>query len=132
MKPALALIVATPGDLQDGLLALMTTAPQVKAILIAKNSSAAQRILDTHHPSLVLLDMNLDRNGAWTILGQIKSQWPTVRSIAIAENAGQKLKAETAGDDSVLFYGFQAAKLIIVTDDLLSQRNGDELIGLKG
>ena len=131
MKSALVLIIAAPGDLQDGLLALMTTTPQVKAILIAEGSSAAQRMLEIHTPALALLDMNLAQNGAWFILKQIKSQWPAVRTIAIAGNTEQKHEAETAGADIVLLYGFQATKLISVTEELLSQGNGDVLSGLK-
>jgi len=125
MKPALVLIIAAPGDLQDGLLALLTTSPQIKTILIAEDSTAAQRMLEIHNPSLVLLDMSLALNGARTTLEQIQSQWPSIRTIAIAHNMEQEYEAQAVDADSVLLSGFQATKLIAVIEELLSQRKGD-------
>ncbi len=118
--PVLVLIIASPGDLQNGLLALMTTDPQVKAILIAEDNSSALRLLELHRPTLVLLDMNLPENSALAILKQIASQWPTIRTVAIAGNVDQEQEAKAGSADRVLLKGFPASKLTSITEDLVS------------
>jgi len=69
--------------------------------------------------------MSLALNGARTTLEQIQSQWPSIRTIAIAYNMEQEHEAQAVDADSVLLSGFQATKLIAVIEELLSQRKGD-------
>ena len=131
MKPALALIISEQGTLQYSLLALLTTIPQISAVLVAEDAPSGLRMLKDHRPRLVLLDMALAEDGAQTILKQIEAQWPGIRCIALTDGVQQKQAAETLAADVVLFKGFSAAKLISVTEELLSQPDSDEPTGLK-
>ncbi len=131
MKPTLALVISKQGTLQNGLLALLTTIPQISAVLVAEDAPSGLRMLKEHRPRLVLLDMDLPEDGAQTILKQIEAQWPGIRCIALTDSVQQKQAAETLAADVVLFKGFQATKLIAVIEQLLSQPDSDEPTGLK-
>jgi len=120
MKPMLALIVTGPDSLQNGLVALITTMPQIHAVLVAEEAAGALRVIADHRPALVLLDMILPKNGASTVLKEIKSKWPSTRCIALADDVHQQQEAEAAGADVVLIKGYPAAKLIAAIEGLLS------------
>jgi DNA-binding response OmpR family regulator len=74
MSNVLALTTANPGDLQNGLLALSTTMPQIQAVLLAEEADSALRIVAAHRPALELLDMRLPKQDV--VLRQIKTEWP--------------------------------------------------------
>ena len=128
MKPALALIVASAGMLQNGLLALMTTIPQISAVLVAEDISSALRMIADHRPRLLILDMVLPEDGAQTILVEIKSQSLDIGSVALVDSVQQGQKAQLLGADGVLLKGFSAAQLISVTEEILGQQDRDEQI----
>jgi DNA-binding NarL/FixJ family response regulator len=128
MNPVLVLIVASAGTLQTGLLALMTTIPQISAVLVAEDISSALRMIADHRPRLVLLDMDLPEDGALTILVQINSQSPDIGSVALVDSVQQGQKAGSLGADGVLLKGFSAAQLISVTEEILGQQDRDEQI----
>ena len=119
-KPTLALIATRPGPLQNGLVALMTTMPQVNAVIVAEEAASALRMIADHLPSLVLLEMALPGEGTGTVLKQIKATWPLTRCIVLANDVRQQQEAEAAGADIVLLKGFPAAKLIAAIERLLS------------
>jgi DNA-binding NarL/FixJ family response regulator len=130
MKPALVLIITKQGTLQNSLIALLTSIPQISVVLVAEDAASGLRMLKDHRPGLVLLDMDLPDNDAQTILKQIESLWPDIRCIAFTDSVQQKQVAETLAADVVLFKGFQATKLIAVTEELLAQQGSDELPAL--
>jgi DNA-binding NarL/FixJ family response regulator len=116
-KPILALIIAAPSPLQDGLLALMTTSNQISAVFVAEEASLALRMVKDHRPNLILLDNQFP--GSKTILEQIKSQWPRTRCIVLVGGAEQEQAFKEA--DAVLIEGFSPSLLLTTIDDLLSQ-----------
>ena len=120
-KPTLALIVTGPGSLQNGLVAMMTTMPQIQAVLVAEDASAALRMMADHRPALVLLDTMQTGMEAGTVLKEIKTRWPSTRCIVLADDVRQQQEAEAAGADAVLIKGFPAAKLTATIEGLLSE-----------
>jgi DNA-binding NarL/FixJ family response regulator len=116
-KPILALIIAAPSPLQDGLLALTTTYNQISAVFVAEEASLALRMVKDHRPNLILLDNQLP--GSKTVLEQIKSQWPRTRCIVLVGGAEQEQAFKEA--DAVLIEGFSPSLLLTTIDDLLSQ-----------
>ena len=125
-KPTLALIATRPGPLQNGLVALMTTMPQVNAVIVAEEAASALRMIADHLPTLVLLEMALPGEGTGTLLKQIKATWPLTRCIVLANDVPQQQEAEAAGADVVLLKGFPAARLIAAIERLLSdEEEGD-------
>ena len=121
MKPILVLIFTKQGALQNGLLALLTTIPQISTVLVAEDADSGLRMLNDHRPRLLLLDMDLPENGAQTLLKQVKCQSLHIGSIALVDNAQQKQKAETFGAHVVLFKGFQAVKMITTIEKILAE-----------
>ena len=120
-KPILALIVAIPSTLQNGLLALMTTTPLIGAVLVAEEASLVLRMVKDHRPALIVLDM--DFPDAQLLLNQIKSSWSFIRCILLVESADQKREVENA--DAVLIKGFTAEKLFGTIEDLFYQGETD-------
>ena len=120
MRPTLALIAIKPGDLQDSLVALMTTMHKVNSVLIAEDAASALRTAAQHRPALVVLEINLGAEEMHAVLKEINSRWPLTGCIAVADGARQKQEAESAGADAVLIKGFTAATFLVTVEELLS------------
>ena len=118
-KSILALVISSPGSLQDGLLALMTTIPQISAVLVAEDTNSALRIVETHQPALIIQDLSLLPD--LEIIQQIRERCQHVQLIGIAEDSTQQENAEAAGTDQVLLRGFAPQKLIAIVDELIDE-----------
>ena len=123
-KPVLALIVASPSSLQNGLMALLTTISQISAVMVAEEASLALRMVRDHNPALLLLDVNLPESQ--TLLKQLKTDWPKTRCILLVDSVEQK--EGVTDTDAVLIKGFPAAKLVGTVEQLLSERENDSQI----
>ena len=86
MRPTLALIAIRPGSLQDSLVALMTTMPQVNAVLIAEDAASALRTMAQHHPALVVIEVGLPSGEGQVPLQEIRIRWPETQCIALASD----------------------------------------------
>ena len=113
-KSLLVLIAVVPGTLQNGLMALMTTTPQISTLLVAEEASSVLRMVKDHRPALIVMDM--DFPDAQMLWGQIKSSWPFTRCILLVDSVDQIKEAETA--DAVLIKGFAAEKFFETIEDL--------------
>jgi DNA-binding NarL/FixJ family response regulator len=107
-----ALIVAKPGSLHDGLLALLTAIPQLDVVGEADDADLALQMVAKRRPELVLMDADLPQDEAWEVLGKIKTEWPAMQCVVLAGDVQQRQAAEAAGADIVLLKGIPAAKLI--------------------
>ncbi len=116
-KPILALIIAAPSALQDGLLALMTTSNQISTVFVAEEASLALRMVKDHRPNLVLLDIHLPE--AQMVLERIKSQWPQTRCIVLVGSVEQERSVKEA--DAVLIEGFSPSHLLATIEVQLAQ-----------
>ena len=116
-NPVIALIIAIPGPLLDGLLALMTTSDLINAVLVAEEASLALRMVKDHHPNLVLLDSHLLQ--ARMVLEQIKNKWPQTRCLALVDSVEQERTFKEA--DAVLIEGFSPSSFKATIEALLAQ-----------
>ncbi len=118
----MALIVAQPGPLRDGLKALLMTVPQIKAVIQMSNVSPVMAAIARHHPILVLLDTKFTNgNGRSTMVKLIKAEGTQSRCLVLADNIQQQQQATIAGADVVLFKGFPAVRLFDTIEELLSK-----------
>ena len=117
----LALIVAHPGPVRDGLRALLTAIPQVESLKEVDDASSALRIVEKHRPALVLMSADLSGDEVWNLLRQIKTEWPQTRSILLVNGVQQQRLAQAAGADGILFEGSPASKLSTTIKNLLPQ-----------
>lgn len=119
-KPVLALIVSSSGALQNGLLALMTTIPQISAVLVAEDVNAALRMVENHQPALVILDISSLQEQE--VIYEIKNQWPHIHLIVLVEDVTQGEEVEESGVDGVLLKGFSAQKLVTIVESVIDCR----------
>lgn len=117
-KPILALVVSDAGALQNGLLALMTTIPPIGTVLAAEDVNLALRMVETHQPALIILDMSSRQ--AQDVIHEIKTEWPHIHLIVLVADIAQQKQAIDLGADRVLVKGFPAPKLVALIEDLLS------------
>jgi DNA-binding NarL/FixJ family response regulator len=127
-KITLALVVAKPGHLWNGLQSLLRTLPQIEIIAETQNPTVLLKIGTEMHPELVLLDASLFDEDAWTAVTKIKAEWPHIHFVVLVDDDLQRQIAQVAGADLVLPKGFPAAKLVALIEDLLSQRENDNRI----
>jgi DNA-binding NarL/FixJ family response regulator len=120
---ARALIVTHRESLQDGLQALVMSIPQVDIIGQVDDGPRALAIIQEHHPDLVLLDTNLPNREEWQVLGQIKTLWPEIRCVVLADDVWQQEEAMTLGADIVLLKGFPPAKLAETIEAIVATGN---------
>ena len=118
---ALALIVAKPGPLRDGLQALLIAVPQVDAVEQICDLSSALEMSFERSPALVLLDSGLAGSGIRPAVRQAKARWPQARSIFLADSVQQQCEAEAVGVDAVLLKGTLPERLVATIQGLLSQ-----------
>jgi DNA-binding NarL/FixJ family response regulator len=119
-KSVLALFVSNTGSLQNGLLALLTTIPQISPVLIDEELSTALRMVENHQPALAILDMSIPE--VKEAIRQIKELCPHIHLIVLANNVNGQKDAEELGVDTVLLKGFPAQKLVDIVEELIDQR----------
>jgi DNA-binding NarL/FixJ family response regulator len=117
----LALVVARPGPLRNGLQAVMTTMPQIEILAETTDPSTLLRMGDEIQPDIVLLDADLPEEQVWAAVRRIKEEWSQTRSIVLVKDSQQQQRAQAAGADVVLIKGHPAARLIAIIEGLLSQ-----------
>ena len=133
-KPSLALIAIRPGALQDSLVALMTTMPQVNALLIAEDATSARRTMAHHHPALVVIEAGLPAPAGSAAdrrhpTKEILAECPWARYIVLADDVEQQRAAESAGADVALIVGFQAAQFTAAVEEVLAREKETESHG---
>ena len=117
-KSILALVVSSPGTLQNGLLALITTIPQISSVLVAEDVDAALRLVQNHQPTLIIMDISLPK--VQEIIKQIKKQWGDIHLIVLADDLTLGTDLEVLGVDSVLIKGFPPQKFVEVIEDFIA------------
>jgi DNA-binding NarL/FixJ family response regulator len=118
-KSIIALVVSSSDDLQNGLLALMTTIPPISAVLVAEDKKSTWRIINNHQPALIIMDMSLRK--VQDIIKQIKTQQPQIHLIVLEDDLPQGKDMEALGADRVLIKGFPPQKLIEVIEDFIAE-----------
>jgi DNA-binding NarL/FixJ family response regulator len=113
-KSILALLVTKSDTLQNGLLALITTIPQISAVLAAEEISSALRLVENHQPALIILD--IQSSNLQDVIKEIKILCNHAHVISISENISQSEELKECGADSVLIKGFPAHQLIEIIE----------------
>jgi len=119
-KTVLALVVASSGSFQNGLLALVTTIPQISAVLVVEDVYSTFRMVENHQPALIIIDMSLP--DMQDVIKRIKEQCPRIHLIVLVENIAQHEQVKESGADSVLIKGFPAQKLIVIIENIIDRR----------
>jgi len=107
-----ALIVVKPGQLREGLGALLAAIPRVQLIGQAGDRSSALRMLDEHHPALVLLETDLPGDRVTDLLKHVKTQQPQTVCIVLTGDSREQQEIEEAGADVSVPKGYPASRLL--------------------
>lgn len=126
-KNTLALIIAKPGHLRNGLKSLLRTIPQIE-VLAESNDPSILLKMDEILPELIVVDGSLIDDRNLSELAQIKTDRPLSKIIVLTENDQQDLAAQKAGADFHLLKGFRAAELALLIESLLRPQSTDKLI----
>jgi len=119
----MVLIVAKPSQFREGLLAMLTSIPQIKQVGQADDGLSALKMAVQHYPALVLMDFDLSSGEVLVAtLEQIKATWPQSQGIALVHNEQEYQLAKAAGADVILMKGVPATKLLAIIKELLSRQ----------
>jgi DNA-binding NarL/FixJ family response regulator len=113
-----ALVVARPGPMLEGLVAMLATMPWLAHVWEAHDVPAALRLIEQHHPGLILLESGLPADDLWAALHAIKGLCPGSYCIVLTEDEGQREEARAAGADDTLSTGLSAVRLFETIDVL--------------
>lgn len=124
---ASVLIVAKASRRREGLQALLASTSWLKIVGQANDAPAALMMAADHHPNLVLLDVDLPENDAWSVLKKIRAEWPQIRCIVLTDSIQQQRAAEIAGADAALLKGFPTSELLEAIGRVLPVSTGAEM-----
>ena len=117
--PVLALIVARPGPVRDGLRALLTAIPRIASLREIDDAASALRAVEQHRPVLVLISVGSPGDEVWDLLPQIKAGYPRTRFILLVDDVQQQQLAQAAGAEGVFLKGAPASRLSATIKHLL-------------
>ena len=113
------LIVAKPGELRDGLSALLAAMGKVGRITQADDGQAALALIGKLCPQVAVLDWDLTGGDLPTLLKRIKAECPRTKCLVLTDGVEQQREAESAGADVTVLKGFPAARLVQTLTTLL-------------
>ena len=122
----LALIVATPGHLWDGVQSLLRTLPEIGIIAEIKYPSVLLELSSEMQPDLILLDASLFGEDIWKSITKINEEWSNARCVVLVEDCQHHQALYDAGADLVVAQGFPATKLVAAIEELLSAHSEGE------
>ena len=122
-KTWLTLIIARPGRLRDGLLALVTTIPQIKIVGLMDYETSVLWMVDRYQPALVVLDCSLFGDEVRSWVEHIKALQPQTQCLVMANSAHQQELAVAGGAGEVLLKGFPATELFSSVERLLAENH---------
>jgi len=109
---AMALIVAEPGPLRDGLHVLLMTLPQIENVRLVDDASSVLRAMVEHDPKLVVMDASLPDNGVWKAVREIRTMSFQSRILFLADDRKQSQKAMAVGADAAFVIGVPPVNLV--------------------
>lgn len=119
----LALIVASPGPLREGLRAVLTALPHLDEVLEVDNATAAVSLFAGRTPALVLFSTGSDGSNTPEGCRRIKLYWPDSPCLVLVDTVGLEPVAKAAGADLVLVKGVRPEKLLGRIERLLAERS---------
>lgn len=122
----LALIVARPDHLWDGVKSLIRTLPEIEIIAEINHPSVFMKMGNEMRPYLILLDASLFGKNLRKAISKINREWTHTQCIVFVEDSQHHQAAYDAGADLVLPQGFPATNLVAAIEELLLPQLEDE------
>jgi len=117
------LIIAKPGQVRDGLRALLDAIPGVDVVGRPCDGMLNVDLLAEYNPALIVIDCNLVDTRALDALRRLKTQNAEVCFLILVENVEQQQLAQDNEFDHVLIKGSSAEKLARTASELLTHKS---------
>ena len=117
------LIIAKPGQVRDGLRALLHAIPGVDVVDRPCDGMLNADLLAEYNPALILVDCNLVDTRTLDALRRLKTQNTEIRFLVLVEDVEQRQLAQDTGFDHVLIKGASAEKLTRTIRELLTHKS---------
>jgi AmiR/NasT family two-component response regulator len=122
MKKITVLILAKPGELRDGIEALLSAILQVDSVYCINNVNWNGAKLKKLNPDLIVFDSTRNEQSPDRQLRQIKEQLPSIKVINIVNSEEAKKKADQVYVDITLVKGFRGDRFIEEVDKLIKSK----------
>ena len=120
-KDSTVLIVASPGELREGLQALLATQFQIGRVLVANDGAEALSAIERSCPELLVIDGNILASNVRRLLERAREECPHSRSLVLVDSAAQLNEADSAGADRAVLKGYPAAQLLGAVSELIDR-----------
>ena len=85
-KITLALIIAKPGHLRNGLQSLLRSIPQIEVLAESHDPSILTKMNEEIRPDIILADACMFNAANWAAIKKIKKDWPGTKVLILTEN----------------------------------------------
>ena len=108
------LIIEDHPVVRQGLVALLSNAPDIEVVGSAADGVAAKEIFKSVRPDVTLMDLQMPRLGGVEAIQRIRSQWPDARIIVLTTFDGDEdiYRAMQAGAKAYLLKGMEVEELL--------------------
>lgn len=96
------LLVSVPGNMQDGLQAMLRSLPHIEVVAVASGSLTAYDLLQKHLVDLLVIDANLPRDEVLALLHRVKQNYPQIRCIVLTFTYQEDAEFLASGADVIL------------------------------
>ena len=118
MKRCQVLIADDRPQSRDGLRSLLATVPEVKVVGEAANGQEAVRLVEEHHPDVILMDVQMPDVDGLEATRIIKNRWPQVKVVVLTMYGSYRTDVLAAGADAFLLKGCSDQDLLAaILDD---------------
>lgn len=124
MKKRTVLILAKPGELRDGIEALLAAVPQVDSVYCRSNVDVSGSQLAKLGADLLVFNSTKTDQTVNDQLRQIKQRLPSIKVLTIVDTEQAKTKMDNTYSDLTLVKGFRGIRFIEVVRKLLGNGNG--------
>lgn len=123
MKKPTVLILAKPGELRDGIEALLAAVPQVDSVYCRSNINVKGSQLAKLGADLLVFNSSKTDQSVNNQLRQIKQRLPSIKVLTIVDTEETKTKRDNRYSDVTLVKGFRGGRFIEVVRKLLEKGN---------
>ena len=113
------------GPLRDGVVALLAALPDLDRMELAHDCETALARVAALSRAAVIVDGSLAGVGASELVARLRTHWPAVRSVVLADDVEQQEHLKGAGAEIALLKGTPPAKLVEVVQAMLVQDGPD-------
>ena len=113
------LIVASPGELREGLQALLATLAQVGQILVANDGAGALSAIEQSCPDLLVVDGDIQASNVQRLLERIREECRDSKCLVLVDGQAQLREAVSTGADRVVLKGYLASQLLQMVFELI-------------